>query len=91
MGPGNKLPEPPKLLPSEQVNFYSALLCIMEIHNDTLAMEGIKEKSRPRYEQVWNAFKNLAGTDRDWDTEAPTEEEVLNYIRLVFCFFTECL
>ena len=54
---------------------------IMLVQVDQLALESIKEKSRPRYEKIWGDFKGFVGPVKDWDVEVPTEDEVLRFVR----------
>ena len=51
--------------------------------DDTRALEGIKEKSRGTYQKVWTELKQMGLAERDWESHVPTEEEILNYVRLV--------
>ena len=57
------------------------------ILDDTRALEGIKEKSRASYKKVWIEFKQMGPSERDWESHAPTEEEIINYVRLVSQIF----
>ena len=53
------------------------------ILDDTRALEGIKEKSRGTYQRVWTELIQMGLAERDLESHLPTEEEILNYVRLV--------
>ena len=53
----------------------------IKVHCDELALLSINDKSRSGYGKVWNDFKAVVGSDRNWDFEGPNEEDVLHFIR----------
>ena len=40
----------------------------LQIHGDSVAMEGIKEKSRPKYIKAWKSFKDVTDKNNKLDT-----------------------
>ena len=59
------------------------LIMVSVILDDKQALEGIKEKSRGTYQKVWTSFKQMGQAERDWETHAPSEEEIITYVRFV--------
>ena len=53
----------------------------LQIHGDSVAMEGIKEKSRPKYIKAWKSFKDVIDKNNELDTRMPNEDEILSYFR----------
>ena len=53
------------------------------ILDDALAFESIKENSRQRYKKVWTDFKSLADQSRNWEENAPSEDELMRYLRFL--------
>ena len=39
----------------------------LQIHGDSVAMEGIKEKSRPKYIKAWKSFKDVIDKNNKLD------------------------
>ena len=54
-----------------------------KILDDALAFESIKENSRRRYKKVWTDFKSLADQSRNWEENAPKEDEVMRDIKFL--------
>ena len=53
----------------------------LQIHGDSVAMEGIKEKSRPKYIKAWKSFKDVIDKNNELDTRMPNEDKILSYFR----------
>ena len=69
---------------------------VLTIQSDEVALQAIKENTRPRYLKLWKDFKEFTG-DESLDTRVPSEDEILNFVRhlrddksIFNCIFNIC-
>ena len=51
------------------------------IQMDEIALESIKENTRPRYAKIWKEFVNFTGSEEDLAIHVPLEDEILKFLR----------
>ena len=53
---------------------------VLTIQSDEVALQAIKEITRPRYEKLWKDFKQFTG-EESLNFRVPSEDEILNFVR----------
>ena len=56
------------------------IMDVLTIQSDEVALQAIKENTRPRYLKLWKDFKEFTG-DESLDIRVPSEDEILNFVR----------
>ena len=51
------------------------------IQMDEIALEFIKENTRPRYAKIWKEFINFTRSEEDLAIRVPLEDEILKFLR----------
>ena len=56
---------------------------VLTIQSDEVALQAIKEITRPPYEKLWKDFKQFTGKE-SLDFRVPSEDEILNFVRHLY-------
>ena len=56
------------------------IMDVLTIQSDEVALQAIKENTRPCYLKLWKDFKEFTG-DESLDIRVPSEDEILNFLR----------